>query len=144
MKGKVLLLFVLLIRVYSVSGQAGLQDYLQMAAQFTENNQNLEAIKLCDKLIAVYPESPDVFFLRGINRYVMKECEEAVNDFTRVLELDQNYPDAHLYRAKARKDCKDYFGAMRDYNKAKDKNFSQTVTSLAGDMIKSLFSSKDD
>ena len=137
-------MIVLLIRVYSVSGQAGLQDYLQVAAEFTETNKNLEALKLCDKLIAVYPENPDVFFLRGIIRYIMKECEEAVKDFNRVLELDPNYPDAHLYRAKARKDCKDYFGAMRDYNKAKDKNFSQTVTSLAGDMIKSLFSGKDE
>ena len=144
MKGKLFVLIVLLIRAWSVSGQAGLQDYLQMAAGFTENNQNLEAIKLCDKLIVAYPENPDVFFLRGINRYVIKECEEAVKDFTRVLELDPNYPDAHLYRAKARKDCKDYFGAMRDYNRAKDKNFSQTVTSLAGDMIKSLFSNKDE
>ena len=144
MKGKLLLLIPLLIWVTAVFGQAGLQDYLQVAAEFTESNRNLEAIKLCDKLITNYPENPDVFFLRGINRYVMKECEEAVKDFTRVLELNPNYPDAYLYRAKARKDCKDYFGAMRDYNKAKDRNFSQTVTSLAGDVIKSLFSNKDE
>lgn len=144
MKGILSLVFVLLIRSLAFSSSADLDDYIKVIAGFTENKQNLEAVKLCDRLISSNPEAPDLYFLRGINRYFLEDYEGAVQDFDKTLELDPNYPDVYLYRAKAKKAGKNYFGAMRDYSKAKDRNFSQTVTSLAGDMFRSLFSERKD
>ena len=139
----ILVLFALLLGP-TLRGQASVQEYLQVAAGFTESRQHLEAVKVCDKLAATYPDNADVFFLRGINHFMLNDFQKAIADFTETLDLDPDYPDAHLYRAKARKANKDYLGALRDYNQAKDQNFSQTVTSLAGDMIRSLFSDKKD
>ena len=144
MKGSVNLIFILLLNSAIAGGQAEIRDYLQVIVEFTENNQNLEAIKLCNKLEKSYPENPDVYYLRGINRYLLKDYEEAVKDFDKTLNLNPEYSDAYLYRAKARKAGKDYFGAFKDYNKAKDENFTNTVTSLAGDVIRSIFSGKNE
>jgi tetratricopeptide (TPR) repeat protein len=135
-----IMLTSLLFQAMSVFGQPGLEDYLQVAAGFTENRQHLEAISVCDKLLDAFPDNPDVYFLRGINRYMQYEYEGAVDDFNKTLSLFPDYPEAYLYRAKARKANKDYMGAIRDYSKAKDYNFTQTVASLAGDMFKSIFS----
>jgi tetratricopeptide (TPR) repeat protein len=86
------------------------------------------------------PENEDVYYLRGINKFLMNDYEGAISDFDSLLILNPNHSDGYLYRAKSKKAVKDYWGAMKDYNKAKDQNFSQTVTSLAGDVVKSLFS----
>lgn len=134
----------LLFTILSMSsyGQGEVSDYLVVVIEFTENQQHLEAVKFCDKLTKKFPDNPDVFFLRGVNQYLLNEYDTAIEDFDTTLMLKSDYPDALLYRAKARKASKDYFGAMKDYNKAKDQNFSQTVTSLAGDVIRSLFTGK--
>lgn len=143
MKGNPLLFLILLFVSVAVKGQAGLTESLQVVVEFTENKQNLEAIRLCDKLIATYPDNADLYFLRGINHYVIRDHENAVKDFDKTVMLDPNYPDVYLYRAKAKKAGKDYMGAFRDYSKAKDKDFPQTLTSLAGDLIQSMFSGGD-
>ena len=135
-----ILLMSLLLQAVSIFGQPGLEDYLKVAAGFTESRQHLEAISVCDKLIGTFPDNPDVYFLRGINRYMQDNYDGAVEDFDKTLSLFPDYPEAYLYRAKARKANKDYMGAIRDYRKAKDYNFTQTVASLAGDMVKSIFS----
>lgn len=134
-----LILILLLFQLPAMAqGEAG--SYLSVVVKFTEDRQHLEAIKVCNKLEKKMPENPDVFFLRGINYYLLKEYEKAILDFDKTIGLKPDYPDAFLYRAKARKASKDYLGAFRDYRKAKDENFSQTVTSLAGDVIRSVFS----
>jgi len=141
-KGIETCILILFFSCLSVIGQAGINDYLLQVIDFTEKNQNQEAIKLCNKLVKLYPDNPDVYFLRGINHYIIAEYEDAINDFDQTLEIDSEYPDAYLYRAKSKKSNKNYWSALRDYNKAKNENFSQTVTSLAGDAIRSIFGSK--
>ncbi len=71
---------------------------------------------------------------------MINDYEGAILDFDSVLLLNPNYSDGYLYRAKSKKAMKNYWGAMKDYNKAKDQNFSQTLTSLTGDVVKSIFS----
>ena len=143
MKGSFFIILLFYFGGYNAIAQVELADYMLVVVDFTETNQNIEAVKLCDKLEKSYPENPDIYYLRGVNRYLLKDYDEAIRDFDKTLELKPDYSDAYLYRAKARKESKDYFGAMKDYNKAKDQNFSQTITSLAVDMIRSIFSRKD-
>lgn len=143
MKGILTIFLVMLFCGLVASEKADLQAYLKVVIEFTEKNQNLEAVKLCDELVILYPENPDVYFLRGINKYLLKEYDDAIRDLDRTLNLNPDYPDAHIYRAKAKKANKEYLGALRDYSIAKDKNFSQTLSSLAGDAIRSIFAGKD-
>ncbi|MEZ5083877.1 MAG: tetratricopeptide repeat protein [Bacteroidales bacterium] len=125
-----------------ISGQAGIGEYLSIAIEFTETGKYDAAIKLCDKLEKLDPENADIYYLRGINYYLLKNYEAAIDDFDSVLKLNPDHTDAYLYRAKAKKANNNLLGALSDYNKAKDGNFSQTVSSLAGDLIKSLISGK--
>lgn len=133
---------IILLSFQYVSAQASMNDYLNIAIEFTETGKYDAAIKLCDKLEKLDPGNTDIFYLRGVNYYLLKNYEAAINDFNTVLKLSPDHSDAYLYRAKAKKANNNLMGAMRDYNKAKDGNFSQTVTSLAGDLIKSIFTGK--
>jgi tetratricopeptide (TPR) repeat protein len=140
MKRTLLLLSLWTVLSTGIYGQAGLSDYIRVVIGFTESGQHLEALKVCERLASLYPDNADVHFLRGINHYILKEYQSAIRDFDRTVELNPDYPDVYLYRAKARKAGKDYWGALKDYNRARDRNFAQTVTSLAGDLLKSIFS----
>ena len=123
-----------------VSGQALASEYWSLAIKYTESGKNLEAIKVCDKLLALDSTNADIYYLRGVNKYLLNEYDDAIADFDKAIELNPNHTDAYLKRARAKKETKNYLGALRDYNHAKNENFSQTVTSLAGDLIRSVFS----
>lgn len=119
--------------------QQSANEYLDFAIKYTESNQPDEAIRVCNKLLIILPSNPDVFFLRGVNKYLKKDYKGAIADFDSTLKINPGKTDAYLFRAKSKKEIKDYWGALRDYNRAKDENFSSTVTSLAGDMVRSVF-----
>lgn len=140
MKFIYILLFALCFQ--RVAAQVSISDYMNVAVEFTETGNYDAAIKLCDKLEKLDPANTDIYYLRGVNHYLLKNYDPAIKDFDKVLELNPDHPDAYLYRAKSKRAKNDLLGALRDYNKAKDENFSQTVTSLAGDLIKSFFSGK--
>jgi tetratricopeptide (TPR) repeat protein len=130
---------LLLLPVLTGLGQAELKEVLRIISQFTANQQYLEAVKVCDRTLAKYPESADLYYLRGINHYLLEAYEKAEEDFTKTLELQPNYPDVYLYRAKTRKALKKYMAALRDYRKAQNENMAKTVSSLTGDALRSLF-----
>jgi tetratricopeptide (TPR) repeat protein len=90
----------------------------------------------------MYPDNADLHFLKGVNNYLLKNYDKAIEDFDRTVRLNPEYDDAYLYRARAKKANDDLIGALRDYNKAKNENFTQTMSSLAGDVIKSIFGGK--
>jgi tetratricopeptide (TPR) repeat protein len=136
-KGFFVIFFIVLAA--TTYGQAREAEILQLAVDYTEQRKHPEAIKVCDKLSKLMPQNEDVYYLRGINKYMLEDYEGAIADFDSVLLINPNHSDSYLFRAKSKKANKNYWGAMRDYNKAKDQNFSQTVTSLAGDVVKSIF-----
>ena len=131
---------ILVCSLLQVTGQVKAGEYLNLAVKYTESGRYAEAIKVCDKLIALDDKNPDFYYLRGVNRYLMQDYENSIVDFDITIELDPNYTDAYLKRAKAKKETNDLMGAFRDYNRAKNENVSQTLSSLAGDLIKSVFS----
>ncbi len=139
---KLVLLSMLFITLCCRAQSPG--EYLDFAIQYTEEQKHDEAIKVCDKLLELLPSNPDVFFLRGVNKYLKHDYEGAILDFDSTLTYNPNYSDAYLYRARSKKAIRDYWGALKDYNRAKDENFYSTVSSLAGDMIKSIFRKSED
>lgn len=119
-------------------------DYLSYAISYTEEQKHDEAIKTCEKLLELLPSNPDIFYLRGVNYYLKNNYEDAITDFDSVIKINPNYSDAYLYRAKSKQALKQYWSALRDYNKAKDENFYSTLSSLAGDMVSSIFRKSED
>lgn len=137
-QGFIFILFIMLVA--NLFGQAREMEFLQLAVDYTGQKKHPEAIKVCDKLTVLLPDNGDVYYLRGVNKYMMEDYEGAIADFDVLLMLIPNHSSGYLYRAKSKKAIKDYWGAMKDYNKAKDQDFPQTVTSLFGDAVKSFFS----
>jgi tetratricopeptide (TPR) repeat protein len=124
----------------NLSGQSHIEEFLNYAIEFTESNRNEEAIRVCDKLADMLPDNPDIFFLRGVNKYLLEDFDGAISDFDSVIEMNPNHTDAYLFRAKSKQGSGNYLGALRDYNTARSKNFYETISSLANDLMKSFFS----
>jgi tetratricopeptide (TPR) repeat protein len=133
------LLFYLLIFPLASAWAQTFNEYLDYAIEYTEEKKHDEAIKVCNKLLETWPSNADIFFLRGVNKYLKSDYEGAIHDFDSTLSLNPNHSDAYLFRAKSKRALKDYWGAFRDLNKAKDENFYSTISSLAGDMVRSFF-----
>lgn len=134
------LVILLLFIPFVLQAKGNITAYLQLALEFTANNQTIEAIKLCDKILSIDPKQEDALFIRGINKYIRGDYSASILDFDLLIELNENYPDAYLYRAKAKKANKEYWSAFKDYNRAKNENFSKTLSTLAGEAVKSMVS----
>ena len=123
MKIYFILLLFLLFRL-SLNAQT-VEEYLDFAIKYTEEQKFDEAIKTCDKLLELLPSNAEIFYLRGVNYFLKESYELAITDFDSTLSNNPNYTDAYLYRAK-------------------DENFYSTLSSLAGDMVSSIFRRSDE
>jgi len=119
-------------------------EYLDFAIKYTEEQKYDEAIKVCNKLLKMLPSNPDIFYLRGVNYFLKSDYETAIINFDSAININSGFSDAYLYRAKSKRALKNYWGALRDYNRAKNENFYSTISSLAGDVIKSIFRKSED
>ena len=64
--------------------------------------------------IALWPDSPDAYFLRGSCRREMQRLAEAERDFARAIELSGDHVEAWLARAATRMERKRYRQAVED------------------------------
>jgi tetratricopeptide (TPR) repeat protein len=138
-----LLALFIILTISNLTGQSEVEEYLSYAIAFTESKRNEEAIIMCDKLTDLLPGNPDIFFLRGVNKYLIKDYEGAIYDFDIALEISPNHTDALLFRARAKKGNRDYLGSLRDYNSARTKNLYETISSLTTDFMTSLLSRRN-
>jgi tetratricopeptide (TPR) repeat protein len=134
-----LVIIIIVTIVLNLNGQSAVEEYLNYAIRFTESNRNEEAIKVCDKLAGLLPDNPDIYYLRGVNKYLIQDYEGAVSDFDITLAMNPNHTDAYLFRARSKKGKRDFLGALRDYNSARNENLYETISSLATDFMGSLF-----
>ena len=61
--------------------------------------------------------SEDDLFNRAKLKEVSQDYEGAIEDYSKVIILDEEYPDAFLYRGYAKFNLKDYQGAIDDFSK---------------------------
>ena len=73
-----------------------------------------EADSCFSSALALWPDCPDVYFLRGSCRREMKLFAEAELDFTRAIDLSGENPEARLARAATRMERKQYRKAEQD------------------------------
>ena len=71
---------------------------------------------------------------RGTVKAVLKNYEGAIEDFSKVIELDSNYAVAYQNRGYAKKGMNDLVGAQKDFDRAieleKAKNINANRSSI--------------
>ena len=141
MKNITIIIF-LTIAFYDLKSQSSPSNFLQQAIDHTESGKYMLAIDDCNHMLEKDTMNADIYYLRGVNKYFLEDYKGAITDFNSTLKLNPNYTDAYLKRAKAKNKCDNFLGAVIDYNNAKNQNFSETIVSLAGDFIRSVFKGK--
>jgi len=63
---------------------------------------------------------PDAYFNRGIAYGEKDQSDQAVDDFTKVLEIEPKAAGAYYYRATTYYSRKDYNNSWKDIKKAQD------------------------
>jgi tetratricopeptide (TPR) repeat protein len=64
------------------------------------------------------PSTADDYYARGVANYAQGNYRAAIDDFTKVINLDPNNAKAYYNRGVVRDDLKDYQGAISDYDQA--------------------------
>jgi tetratricopeptide (TPR) repeat protein len=129
----------ILFIVSGLKSQTIPDEYLKSAIEFTESRQYDQAIKTCDMMIELYPGDANIYYLRGVNKYLLEDYDGAIKDFDITLNINPGYTDAYLKRAKAKNGKNNFIGALIDYNNAKNENLYETLMFVAGDFFKSFF-----
>ena len=55
--------------------------------------------------------------MRGNIKNKFLDSEEAIEDYTKAIELDYNFAEAYCNRGIAKRDVQDYIGAIKDLEK---------------------------
>jgi tetratricopeptide (TPR) repeat protein len=74
-----------------------------------------EAIADMDAAIALDPENPELYVLRGNIIILIYEWDRALADYNTAIELDPNYADAYFYRGILYYTRADYAPALADF-----------------------------
>ncbi|HEY9866137.1 MAG TPA: tetratricopeptide repeat-containing serine protease family protein, partial [Candidatus Obscuribacterales bacterium] len=64
------------------------------------------------------PSTADDYYARGAANYNQGNYRAALDDFTKVINVNPDNANAYIYRGLTRSDLKDYQGAISDYDKA--------------------------
>jgi len=62
------------------------------------------------------------YFNRGEAKFDEKDYKGAIEDFTKVIEIEPNYKRSYLYRGISKRNLEDYKGAIEDFTKAIEKD----------------------
>lgn len=76
-----------------------------------------EALADMDAAIALIPDDPALYTLRGNIRILIYEWDEVLADYDAAIELDPNYPDAYFYRGILYYTRTDYDPALTDFER---------------------------
>ncbi|MDZ4848244.1 MAG: tetratricopeptide repeat protein [Pirellulaceae bacterium] len=73
-----------------MSQQALEPGWSSRAEQALANGQNEEAVKIVDQAVAIAPNQPSVFLVRGMVYFRLGRLQESLNDFDKSIELAPN------------------------------------------------------
>lgn len=69
-----------------------------------------------------FKESNNLYFSRGLSKYLLRDDIGAISDFTKAIEINPNDALPYEYRARARGRLKDFERSMKDISKAIELN----------------------
>jgi lipoprotein NlpI len=92
-------------------------DLVTRGNEYTKKGDYASAIAAYTQALQLNPNSPKVLYARGYAYYRIRDDDRAIQDFTAVLQLQQ---DADVFRARAQtfEDKNDYERAIQDYTQA--------------------------
>jgi Flp pilus assembly protein TadD, contains TPR repeats len=85
-----------------------MESQLQLAKQHIEAGEIEVAHKILDSIVAKDDATPEVFLSRGLIHFRKQNWGDAINDFTRVIELDPDNSEAR-HRMEMAKNILGYF-----------------------------------
>lgn len=112
------------ILIYSLLGLlSGLKGLISLTESLTSTEQSIassmtERIKTYDKYIKENPDNPDLYYVRGLSKNILRKFDEAIADYDKAIELNPKYVKAYVDRGTAKRHLNDYTGAEKDYQKA--------------------------
>lgn len=139
---RILLSLIFFTSLCFVSGQNLVQEYVILIDNGMKKSDYDQSLKICNKLINYQPAFYYAYYLRGLNYYLMEDYEMALDDFDQSIKLNSDFSDAYIQRAKTKSKLNNLLGAMADYNRVRNEKFYESVSSLAGDVLWSVFSGR--
>ena len=103
------------------------KDYYKKGAQYYKEQKYSMAIELYGKAIALKADYFEAIYNRAITRMIKADYDDAIADFTLVLNLNPNYTQAYFNRGLAYSRKGEYNLAISDYDKAIELNSSNPV-----------------
>lgn len=89
----------------------------QLAGSYADNEQYGKAITLFTKLIAKHPYNYQAYFGRGICLDALEQFEEAINDYNRALEFNNNVVELWYAKGDTHFNLSQRFDAVESYKK---------------------------
>ena len=94
-----------------------ISELMKLVMEESKKGNTNNAIIYLNEAIEI--ERNDVRFY--ISRGTFKEhknCEDAIEDYTKAIDIDPNYQFAYFNRARVKRELGDYQGAIYDYSKS--------------------------
>jgi tetratricopeptide (TPR) repeat protein len=85
-----------------------------------------EAIRYFNKGISINEKMPEFYMKRGDVYFIMKQYQDAVTDYSKVIELDGSNGGAYYIRGNAKASLMDKSGACEDWKKAESLGFEDS------------------
>ena len=87
-------------------------DVKEAIASFSSSKS--DKVAKISNVVAAVPKAED-FFLKGYQKYLDKDFQGAIADYTEAIRLNPNLAQAYVLRGVVRYELKDFQGAINDY-----------------------------
>jgi len=92
--------------------------YFSKAEKLETEGKYAEAIILLDKAIAKNPKNIYALLSRGADKSMLEDYNGAIEDYSKVIEIDSTNTLAYFNRGLDKKRKEDYHSAIEDFNRA--------------------------
>lgn len=107
--------FVLVIGLASSAMAKSLKEYTYEIVDLNYQKKYQEALKLNNIALSGYPNSAELYYLRGITYDDMNNKKAALADFDKAISLNSKYDDAFHYRGMVKMDLNSFQSAYVDF-----------------------------
>jgi tetratricopeptide (TPR) repeat protein len=114
----ILLLFGLGLNLKNGFSQYNPDKMIFTAKLYLQQKNATEAMPILNRVVAVYPENAEAFYLRGLAKYYLNDFTGAEADFSSALKIKPFYPEALQFRGVSRDMNMNFKGAIKDFEKA--------------------------
>ena len=93
-----------------------ISELMTLVMEESKKGNTNNAIIYLNEAIEIEPNDVRFYISRGTFKE-HENCEDAIEDYTKAIEIDPNYHFAYFNRARVKRELGDYQGAIDDYSK---------------------------